>query len=71
MQTRRIESFLLRIVISEDQSQSPEQWRGRIQHVSSGVEQQIDQLADAIAFITAHLAETAEASIEVEEIVSD
>ena len=55
MTVRRVESFLLRIVISDDEAQSPEQWRGRIQHVASGVEQQIDELAEAIAFITTHL----------------
>lgn len=71
MTTRRIESFLLRIVISEDQAQSPDQWRGRIQHVSSGVEQQIDQLSEAVAFISAHLASIDDVTIEVEAITTD
>ena len=68
MTIRRVESFLLRIVISEDEAQSPEQWRGRIQHIASGVEQQIDELAEAIAFITTHLSGIYDVSIEVEAI---
>lgn len=56
MGTRRVESFLLRIVVPEGQSIEPQQWRGRIQHVASGAEQQIDELREAIAFITSHLA---------------
>ncbi len=68
MTVRRVESFLLRIVISEDEAQSPEQWRGRIQHVASGVEQQIDELADAITFITTHLAGIYDVTLEVEAI---
>jgi hypothetical protein len=70
MTTRRVESFLLRIVTTEDQAPSPEQWRGRIQHIGSGVEQQIDALADAVAFISAHLANVCDITIEVEEVSS-
>jgi hypothetical protein len=55
MATRRIESFLLRIVVSNEPRVEPQQWRGRIQHVASGAEQQIDELAQAVAFITNHL----------------
>jgi hypothetical protein len=55
MATRRIESFLLRIVVSDEVRAGPPQWRGRIQHVASGAEQQIDELAQAVAFITSHL----------------
>ncbi|NTW00272.1 MAG: hypothetical protein HGA19_03085 [Oscillochloris sp.] len=55
MATRRIESFLLRIVVSDEGCAEPLQWRGRIQHVASGAEQQIDELAQAVAFITNHL----------------
>jgi len=68
MTVRRVESFLLRIVISDDEAQSPEQWRGRIQHVASGVEQQIDELAEAIAFITTHLAGVYDVTLEIEAI---
>lgn len=66
MGTRRVESFLLRIVVPDGQSVEPQQWRGRIQHVASGAEQQIDELGEAIAFITAHLShlEGAEFSFE-------
>lgn len=67
MTTRRVESFLLRIVVAENQAESPEQWRGRIQHIASGVEQQIDALTEAITFISAHLANSIDVSIESEE----
>ncbi len=68
MTTRRVESFLLRIVVPEDKADSPVRWRGRIQHVTTGVEQQIDELAQAISFITAHLGAGTDISVEVEEI---
>ena len=55
MRTRRVESFLLRIVVPEDQALTPEDWHGRIQHIASGSELQIDELAEALAFITSHL----------------
>jgi hypothetical protein len=66
MSTRRVESFLLRLVISEgDKQLEPQQWRGRIQHVATGTELQIDQLEEAVAFITTHLGRTeGEAAIE-------
>jgi hypothetical protein len=56
MGTRRVESFLLRIVVPDGQPVQPQQWRGRIQHVASGAEQQIDELGEVIAFINTHLA---------------
>lgn len=55
MSTRRIEAFLLRLVIEDDASKHPKNWRGRIQHVATGDEQKIDQLHDAVTFIAAHL----------------
>lgn len=68
MNSRRVESFLLRIVITEDQARCPEQWRGRVQHVSSGVEQQVDALSEAIAFISSHLSRVCEVALHVETI---
>jgi hypothetical protein len=70
MTTRRVESFLLRIVVTEDQAQSPEHWRGRIQHIPSGVEQQIDAFAEALAFINSHLSSVCDVTLEVEELSS-
>jgi hypothetical protein len=55
MAGRRVESFLLRLVVQEEESEPARRWRGRIQHVSSGQEQQIDEFEDALAFITKHL----------------
>jgi len=51
MATRRIESFLLRLVVEDHNSAKTDVWRGRIQHVGSGYERQFDQLQDIIAFI--------------------
>lgn len=55
MSIRRVESFLLRIVVPENEALVPEHWRGRIQHIASGAELQIDELAEAVLFISSHL----------------
>ncbi|NJN18034.1 MAG: hypothetical protein HC822_18060 [Oscillochloris sp.] len=55
MGTRRVESFLLRIVVPEGRDIDPQEWRGRIQHIASGAEQQIGELSEAVAFISSHL----------------
>lgn len=68
MSTRRVESFLLRIVVPSDLELSPEQWRGRIQHVASGTEQQIDELAQVVAFIAAHLSSCVETPLQDEPV---
>jgi len=51
MSTRRIESFLLRLVVNEPYSEDMDDWRGRIQHIGSGHERQFERLEDIIAFI--------------------
>ena len=53
MSTRRIESFLLRLVTYEGDDMDPDHWRGRIQHVASGSECQFEQLQQIIDFIRA------------------
>jgi len=55
MNHRRIESFLLRLVVADRSSVNPETWRGRIQHVGSGYERQFEQLEDMVTFISEHL----------------
>ncbi|MFQ3662592.1 MAG: hypothetical protein SNJ69_09400 [Chloroflexaceae bacterium] len=60
MRRRRIESFLLRIVVSEERPAAPERWRGKIQHITTGAEQQIGELAQIVAFINSHLHAPAE-----------
>ena len=54
MSNRRVESFLLRLVVQDDEA-TAEGWRGRIQHVSSGYERQFEHLQDMIAFISEQL----------------
>ncbi|KAB8144409.1 hypothetical protein F8S13_05925 [Chloroflexia bacterium SDU3-3] len=48
MGQRRIESFLLRIVI-EDRPNN--EWRGRVQHVSTGIEEHFESMADLLRFL--------------------
>lgn len=50
MSNRRVEAFLLRLVVDEHCPASAG-WRGRIQHVASGSECQFDQVQEALAFI--------------------
>ncbi len=68
MSTRRVESFLLRIVVPDSEANAPERWRGRIQHVASGAELKIDELAQAVAFITAHIDQSPVEIVEREEV---
>lgn len=51
MSNRRVESFLLRLVVQEEQAQPADAWRGRIQHISSGYERQFERMQDLIDFI--------------------
>ncbi len=55
MATRRVESFLVRIVVAENEDAAVQQWHGRIQHIGTGFESRIDQLDELLAFITNHL----------------
>jgi len=58
MNVRRVESFLLRVVVQEEAPDThPTAWRGRIQHVITGNERQFEQLQDMLAFIAAHVAQ--------------
>ncbi len=54
MSSRRVESFLLRLVV--EAGDAPDRaWRGRIQHVRSGGEQQFERMQDMLAFISDQL----------------
>lgn len=57
MATRRIESFLLRIVVDDQTSADSAHWRGRIQHITSGAEVQIAELDELVTFIQQHMAQ--------------
>ena len=56
MSSRRVQSFLLRLVVHESDLTDEGQWRGRIQHVASGCEQHFEHLQELIAFINAQTA---------------
>ena len=51
MSNRRVESFLLRLVVHDSDVPFAEAWRGRIQHISSGGERQFEHMQDLIDFI--------------------
>ena len=56
MSSRRIESFLLRLVVDEKPDADVEAWRGRIQHIGSGHERYFEHLEDVVAFINEQFA---------------
>lgn len=51
MSSRRVESFLLRLVVQDADDLKPETWHGRVQHVMTGSECQFDELEDLVSFI--------------------
>ena len=51
MSNRRVESFLLRLVVHDSEVPLGGAWRGRIQHISSGCERQFEHIQDLIDFI--------------------
>ena len=51
MNNRRVESFLLRLVVHDSDLPSANAWRGRIQHISSGCEHQFERMQDLLDFI--------------------
>ena len=55
MSNRRVESFLLRLVVHDSDVPSADAWRGRIQHISSGSEHQFERMQDLIDFIGVQL----------------
>jgi hypothetical protein len=67
---RRVESFLLRLVIHERRPAGNDDWRGRIQHFASGCEQQFERLDDMIAFIHEQIAESCSMVITCDERLS-
>jgi hypothetical protein len=67
MSTRRIESFLLRLVVNEPNSPDTDDWRGRIQHIGSGYERQFERLEDIVAFINQQFASDRTRSLGDEE----
>ncbi len=55
MSNRRVESFLLRLVVHDSEVPSTDAWRGRVQHISSGCERQFERMQDLIDFISDQL----------------
>ena len=51
MNNRRVESFLLRLVVRDNDAIDTDAWRGRVQHISSGCERQFEHMQDLIDFI--------------------
>jgi len=67
MSQRRTEAFLLRLVL-EDETQDPEQWHGRVQHVASGDEQVFRTLQEALTFIRYRCAQSKERNIALDDL---
>ena len=56
MSTRRIESFLLRLVVDDQHGADTRAWFGRIQHISNGHECRFESLQEVLTFIGEQLA---------------
>jgi len=59
MKSRRVESFLIRIVLEEPAAGPAQPWHGRVQHISSGMEQRFDCLDDLVAALQAQFGDAA------------
>mgnify|MGYP001052404239 CR=1 FL=1 len=55
MSSRRVESFVIRIVVNEANPIEQGMWNGRIQHITTGEELQFKQLNDLLSFMAARL----------------
>lgn len=55
MRRRRTESFLLRIVVQEDDGHESGEWRGRVQHIGTGAETSFAGVEELTSFIAMHL----------------
>jgi hypothetical protein len=70
MSNRRVESFLLRLVVHENEAPAADAWRGRIQHISSGYERQFERMQDLLDFIGEQLVSERSVSIVCDEQLS-
>jgi len=57
MGNRRIESFVVRVVIQDNEPMPATDWRGRIQHITTGDECQFKQLQDLLVFMSIYIKE--------------
>ncbi|MFO7170656.1 MAG: hypothetical protein DIU80_021720 [Chloroflexota bacterium] len=51
MGNRRVEAFLLRVVVQEGTGSADDPMRGQIRHIASGVERHFHCIHEALAFI--------------------
>jgi hypothetical protein len=66
MTSRRVESFLVKLVVQEDGGCEPDAWRGRIQRISTGDAQQFNNVEGIIAFIRSQFATAGSAPLHEE-----
>lgn len=59
MNNRRVESFVIRVVVRENGPLTADGWCGRIQHITTGDECQFNQINDVLAFMSSHMHEVA------------
>lgn len=71
MSSRRIESFVVRVVVRDEEIVSTSEWMGRIQHIATGNERQFKQIGDLLAFIAAHLREGNDGSLMLAQPAND
>lgn len=57
MGNRRIESFVVRVVVQDNEPMPTNDWRGRIQHITTGDECQFKQLQDLLLFMSTYMKE--------------
>ena len=57
MGNRRIESFVVRVVVQDNEPLPATDWRGRIQHITTGDECQFKQLQDLLLFMSIYMKE--------------
>jgi hypothetical protein len=58
MSNRRIESFVIRVVVQDNEPMPTSDWHGRIQHITTGDECQFKQLQDLLFFMSTYMKET-------------
>lgn len=68
---RRIESFLLRIVVPEEGCLTPDMWRGRVQHIGTGVEYAFADFEELLSLMTQHVQPLTTADYDLQEAASD
>lgn len=71
MRRRRIESFLLRIVVSEEGCLTSDIWHGRLQHIGTGAEYPFADVTELLGLMTQHVQPVGLTAYDIEAEVSE